>query len=243
MAPTKHMEHGSFLGGWRQGQLVSVVFVGNSRSITTFGPAPDVGTILDQALRGPDLPRLFVGPSEHAGIVRRRLAKAGASPYLDRAQAYYVLTPETLVPQRDADIRPASVEEAEQVARAQAAMTEEDLLIPRGQIDLSRLREISKRRIIEGKVWVMTEGTHLLFKTEESARTQEGILVGGVYTDPAHRGRSLATRGMAAWAHHLFAEGLCAIALHVNADNRAAIKVYERVGFRRHSELRLMLTY
>jgi predicted GNAT family acetyltransferase len=135
------------------------------------------------------------------------------------------------------------VEETEQVARAQAAMTEEDLLIPQRQIDLSRLREISERRILDGKVWVITRGRRLLFKTEESARTPEGILVGGVYTDPEHRGLSLATRGLTTWARQLFAGGLRIIALHVNADNGAAIKVYERVGFSRHSELRLMLTY
>jgi predicted GNAT family acetyltransferase len=141
------------------------------------------------------------------------------------------------------DIRPAVEAETDDVARAQAAMTEEDLLISRSQIDLRRLREISRRRIRGGKVWVVYERGHLVFKTEESARAPDGIMVGGVYTPPEHRGRSLATRGIAAWAAKLFSQGLTMLALHVNADNAAAIKAYERIGFRRQSKLRLMLTY
>ena len=108
---------------------------------------------------------------------------------------------------------------------------------------MRRLREISARRIKAGKVWVVSEGRQMIFKTEESARSDDGILVGGVYTHPEHRGKSLATRGIASWAVKLFKEGFDLIALHVNSDNAAAIKAYERVGFRKHSELRLMLTY
>jgi hypothetical protein len=87
------------------------------------------------------------------------------------------------------------------------------------------------------------EGDTLLFKTEESARTPDAVLVGGVFTHPDHRGRGLATRGLAAWAGQLFAAGLERMALHVNAANTPAIRAYEHTGFRRHSLLRLMLTF
>ena len=150
---------------------------------------------------------------------------------------------EVVLVQRDEQTARALDDEVEVVTRAQASMTEEDLLIPRHRIDLRRLREISARRIKAGKVWVISEGEEMVFKTEESARSDDGILVGGVYTHPDHRGKSLATRGIASWSEKVFKEGFELMALHVNSDNIAAIKAYERVGFRRHSELRLMLTY
>jgi predicted GNAT family acetyltransferase len=92
-------------------------------------------------------------------------------------------------------------------------------------------------------VWLVTEGQRLLFKTEESARSEDGVLIGGVFTDPEWRGRGLARRGIGTWAHILFDRGLTLLALHVNRDNQPAIRAYERVGFRRHTSLRLMLTY
>jgi len=241
--PTGNAEHGRFLGGWRRNELVSVLFFGNSRNITTLGEPEDLVEVLDRALEGPDYPRLFVGPARHAPNVRRAFARSGADPYLDREQIYYLLTPETLRTVPQVPVRPAREEDTEAVARAQAAMTEEDLKVPAGQIDMGRLREISKKRIDEGKVWVWMDGDTLLFKTEESARAPDGVLVGGVFTHPDHRGQGLATRGIAAWAGHLFAAGLERMTLHVNASNTPAIRAYERVGFQRHSLLRLMLTF
>lgn len=243
VSPTHYMEHGRFVGGFRNDVLVSVVFLGNSKNFSTFGELNNLKPVLENVLAQAGHPRLFVGPADHAPLVRGVLSRTGAEPYLDRSQIYYVLTPETLVVENPIRIRPALDDEIEAVARAQAAMTEEDLLIPRHRIDLRRLREISARRIRAGKVWVISEGQEMVFKTEESARCDDGILVGGVYTHPDYRGKKLATRGIASWTRKLFEEGLGLIALHVNADNIGAIKAYERAGFRKHSALRLILTY
>jgi RimJ/RimL family protein N-acetyltransferase len=53
----------------------------------------------------------------------------------------------------------------------------------------------------------------------------------------------VATRALAAWARLLFDQGLDHLALHVNGRNRPAIGAYERVGFRPHAMLRLILAY
>ena len=237
------MEHGRFFGGWQGGELVSVAFAGNSRNLTTWGASKNLPPVLDLALMDPRRPRLFVGPEAHAREVRRALSRVGSSPSLDRAQVYCVLTPETLVPLEPLPIVPAQISAIDQVTMAQATMTEEDLLIPRSQIDFNRLQQISRKRISRGKVWVVMDGPRLIFKTEESARSAEGILVGGVFTDPASRGRGIAARAMASWGRILFDLGLQRVALHVNSKNKAAIHAYERAGFKKHSMLRLMLTY
>jgi GNAT superfamily N-acetyltransferase len=243
VSPTAHLEHGRFFGAMRGSHLTAVAFCGNSRNLTTLGEAADLVPVVARTFEGPQPPRLFVGPADHARLVREAFAKHGAMPFLDREQYYYVLTPDMLVEQEQVSLRPAELDDVESVTLAQAAMTEEDLSVPRNHIDYARLREISRRRISSGKVWLVSEGQRLLFKTEESARSEDGVLIGGVFTDPECRGRGLARRGIGTWARILFDRDLTLLALHVNRDNLPAIRAYERVGFRRHTSLRLMLTY
>jgi predicted GNAT family acetyltransferase len=243
VSPTAHLEHGRFFGAMRGSHLTAVAFSGNSRNLTTLGEAADLVAVVARTFESVQPPRLFVGPADHARLVREAFARHGAMPFLDREQFYYVLTPDMLVDQETVSLRPARLEDVESVTLAQAAMTEEDLSVPRNHIDYTRLREISRRRINGDKVWVVTEGSRLLFKTEESARSEDGVLIGGVFTDPEYRGRGLARRGIGTWARILFDRGLTLLALHVNRDNLPAIHAYERVGFRRHTSLRLMLTY
>ena len=243
ISPTAHLEHGRFFGAMRGSHLTSVAFCGNSRNLTTLGETADLVPVVARTFEAGHPPRLFVGPADHARLVREAFAKHGAMPFLDREQYYYVLTSDMLVEQEKVSLRPAELEDVESVTLAQAAMTEEDLSVPRNHIDYARLREISRRRIQSGKVWLVSDGPRLLFKTEESARSEDGVLIGGVFTDPECRGRGLARRGIGTWARILFDRGLTLLALHVNRDNLPAIRAYERVGFRRHTSLRLMLTY
>ena len=56
-----------------------------------------------------------------------------------------------------------------------------------------------------------------------------------VWTDPAMRGRGLATRLTRALAARAGADGIRLVHLQVEADNAAAIRLYERLGFERHS--------
>ncbi|MDT0214384.1 GNAT family N-acetyltransferase [Rothia sp. ARF10] len=56
-----------------------------------------------------------------------------------------------------------------------------------------------------------------------------------VWTDPAMRGRGLATRLTRALAARAGADGIRLIHLQVEADNATAIRLYERLGFDRHS--------
>jgi ribosomal protein S18 acetylase RimI-like enzyme len=242
VSPTGHTEHGRFHARVEQGRVGAVAFLGNARNLSTAGPAHELESVLDHCLQ-PGLPLLFVGPVEHAPAVRRGFARAGAQPFLDRDQTYYVLTPDSLAPLQDTPLRPARAEELDRVAEAQAAMTGEDLGIPVSRLDVVKLRQLLRRRMELGKVWVIMEGDRLLFKTEEVARSPEGILVGGVYTDPRARGQGHAARGLAAWARILFGEGLDVLALHVDARNRPAVRAYRRVGFQPHSDLRLILAY
>ena len=241
-APTDRADHGRFIGAFRDRKLAAVLFQGNSRNLCSEGDPALLERLVREGLTG-TAPRLFVGPAEHADMIRLGFNRFGTSPFLDRNQTYYVLTPETLAEIEPIEVSHARPEWIEPITRAHAAMTEEDLCIPRHALDLGRLREIAAGRIRAGKVWVVMDGEHLLCKVEDSGRTPDGVLVGGVYTEPEMRGRGYATRCLATWARMLFASGVEFLALHVNSVNHPAVRAYENVGFRRHRMLRMLLSF
>lgn len=75
---------------------------------------------------------------------------------------------------------------------------------------------------------VAAAGTHLLSR-EESVGA-----VGNVYTRRDRRGRGLGGQATSAVTAELLRMGLRTIALNVNQQNGAAIRVYERLGYRKY---------
>lgn len=80
----------------------------------------------------------------------------------------------------------------------------------------------------EGEALVAAAGTHLF-------EPSEGVgAIGNVYTRRDRRGRGLATQVTGAVAAELVRQHLPTIVLNVNTTNFPALRVYERLGFRRY---------
>lgn len=71
----------------------------------------------------------------------------------------------------------------------------------------------------------------LLFKAEVACASPSAAQIQGVYVVPEHRGRGLATAGMAAVADIVRREIAPTVSLYVNEWNAPARRAYERVGF------------
>jgi len=84
--------------------------------------------------------------------------------------------------------------------------------------------------IREEGVLIAVAGTHLV-SLEESVGA-----VGNVYTRRDWRGRGLAAQATSAVTSELLRQGLRTIGLNVNQQNLAAIRVYERLGYRKYCE-------
>lgn len=82
--------------------------------------------------------------------------------------------------------------------------------------------------VYEGAALVAVAGTHLV------AREERAAAIGNVYTRSDRRGRGLGGAVTAAVLKEL--AGIETIGLNVRADNDAAVRVYESLGFVRHCE-------
>jgi ribosomal protein S18 acetylase RimI-like enzyme len=82
--------------------------------------------------------------------------------------------------------------------------------------------------VLEDEALVAVAGTHLVSRDEGAAA------IGNVYTRRDRRGRGLGRAVMSAVLRDL--AGVETVGLNVRADNVAAIRVYESLGFERHCD-------
>ena len=84
--------------------------------------------------------------------------------------------------------------------------------------------------VYQGDDLIAAAGTHLVSREENAAA------IGNVYVRRDRRGRGLGRAVTAAVIHEL--AGIATVGLNVRADNDAAIRVYESLGFVRHCDFR-----
>lgn len=152
-----------------------------------------------------------------------------------RSQPVYVMTRGTLCHFLAPQVRRASLSDLDLLIQSGAAMmieeVEENPLATRPDLYRSFVRD----RILRGDEFLWTDEQGLCFKCNLSSRTPEVAQIEGVYTPPARRRQSLATRGLSEVCHRLLGETPC-LSLYVNDFNGAAIALYERLGFERTFE-------
>ncbi len=81
----------------------------------------------------------------------------------------------------------------------------------------------------EGDRLIATAGTHVWSVAESVAA------IGNVFTHPDARGRGCATRCTAAVVREALAARISTVVLNVRQDNTAAIRIYQRQGFRHYA--------
>jgi len=131
----------------------------------------------------------------------------------------------------DPAVRVVRLDELDIVYPASVAMfTEEMGVSPEvGGADAYRARVA--QLISQGRMFARIEDGRVLFKAEVGAATAASCQVQSVFVDRAERGRGLATQGMASVVAAALRDWAPVVTLYVNADNLAARRVYDKVGF------------
>ncbi|MEC8423972.1 MAG: GNAT family N-acetyltransferase, partial [Myxococcota bacterium] len=135
----------------------------------------------------------------------------------------------------------ATASDIDTLTEMQAGMLEDDLGIPRGDLDLDILRRRVRDKVVAGASWVVRGDGGVSFVVSVGFRSPGGAQLGGTYVWPQDRGRGLATRAMRGVVRALLRDGMPRVTLHVHEANTPAVRCYVSAGFRPHAPFRLMV--
>jgi ribosomal protein S18 acetylase RimI-like enzyme len=122
-----------------------------------------------------------------------------------------------------------------QLTIAAAAMHREEMGIDPMAVDPVGWRARMATLVSRGWSYIWPEGGEIIFKVELSAWTPEVVQLQGVWTNPRRRRQGIASAGLAAVCAEVLRDvPLCS--LYVNAYNSAALRLYDRLGFRQVGE-------
>jgi predicted GNAT family acetyltransferase len=156
------------------------------------------------------------------------------------SQPVYALTRDALHYSRaDAEVAPATLAELDEIAVHSAQMIAGELG-GAARSSSSELRMRTARIIANGWWWRYRVEGRLAFMCNVGSETPQTAQLQGVWTPPALRGKGYATRALGAICD-LLLDVHPTLCLYVNDFNRAAIALYERVGFTRVSEFQTIL--
>lgn len=182
------------------------------------------------------------GPEDAVLALWSRLEPAWGTPRAVRAsQPLLAVRSRPDVPP-DPRVRPVRLAELDLVYPASVAMfTEEMGVSPETDGGGEAYRARVAQLIAQGRVYARIEDGTVLFKAEVGSTSSAACQVHSVYVDRAHRGRGLATHGMAAVVGAALRDWAPVVTLYVNADNHPARRVYDKVGFERASTFATVL--
>jgi ribosomal protein S18 acetylase RimI-like enzyme len=175
-------------------------------------------------------PHMLVGPRDAVLAFHRALHR----PAREVRDPQYLLAVDRsgFTRQESSPVRPARRSDIDALVVAAADMHREEMGIDPLAIDAAGWRARMANLVDRGWSWVWTERGMIIFKAELSAWTHNAVQIQGVWTHPAYRSRGIGRIGLAAVCASLLSEvAMCT--LYVNHYNRAALALYERLGFRK----------
>jgi uncharacterized protein len=223
---------GEMWGYYEHGELVSVC-----HSAANLIPALTRGEALrrfaERALaRGPRCSAI-VGQARDVEQLWGELAPHWPQPREVRPdQPHYEIASAPLV-EPDPRVRRTTRDQVDALYPASVAMHIEEVGIdPRGTGSGAVFRAGLRQAVSAGRSFSRIDDGRVVFKADLAAVTPHACQVQGVYVDPDRRGQGLGTAGMAAVVAIALREVAPVVSLYANAYNVAALRTYEKVGFR-----------
>lgn len=185
----------------------------------------------------PNAMRVLVGEREQIASLWGKLSRAGSAARIVRDQLGYSVARGELASDATLPLVAASDAQLEQVVAASAEMAREEAGDDPQRRNPPLFRARIRERMARGRDFIHLEAGRLVFKANVSALSAVGGQVEGIYTVPERRGEGFGTRGTAEVTRWVLERSERAFLL-VNDDNLPAIRLYERLGYRRVLESR-----
>jgi ribosomal protein S18 acetylase RimI-like enzyme len=224
---------GSFYGSRNySGQLEAVALIGHA----TMVEAHTENSLINFArvARNCQGAHLIRGEQQSIRVFWTYYAGGGSEPRSVAREHLYELT-EASEPAEDISLRPATMTDLEKVVAVNSAMALEEGGSNPLKRDPSGFRSRTARRIEQDRVWVLVEDNRLIFKADVVSQTPEVTYLEGIYVHPEERRKGHALRCLKKLSSILLTDTK-SICLTVNDCNKSAVALYEKAGFKFHSD-------
>ena len=227
----------AFLGAFAGSRLAAIAHVGVPGSAVVAGE-PEALRALGASPAAARAPwRVLVG---RAGDTEAwLLGEACRIPHLARTHPYLRLdAPPTPAAPAVAVERAGVGDLSALVALAERFQEDE---VPAGAQRLARADLATRARALvsQGASFVVREAGVPVVRVDVPIACEEGALLAGIVTDPAHRRRGLARAALASLCARLLSAGSRCVMLHVAEENAPARALYAALGFSEIDRLRV----
>jgi ribosomal protein S18 acetylase RimI-like enzyme len=134
-------------------------------------------------------------------------------------------------------LRTATLADIEQVVCINAEMAFGENGVNPLKVDPEGVRQRMRRRVQQGRIWVVFEKGRIVFKADVISETPEVIFLEGIYVHPDERGRGLGFRCLTELGRRLTSRDT-SLSLVVNQTNTSAQRLYSKSGYTLHSHYR-----
>jgi hypothetical protein len=223
---------GSFYGSRNySGQLEAVALIGHATMVEAHTENALISFArVARNCRGVHLIR---GEEESTKVFWTYYTGGGSEPRSVAHEHLYELT-EPVQPVEDVDFRPATMADMEKVVAVNSAMAQEEGGSNPLKRDPSGFRNRTARRIEQDRVWVLLDQNRLIFKADVVSQTSKATYLEGIYVHPEERRKGHGLRCLTKLSS-LLLNDTRSICLTVNDRNKNAVALYEKVGFKFHS--------
>lgn len=212
-------------------------FNGQLEGVALVGHATLLETVSDRALAAlagvaRDCPNthMIMGEKERVAEFWSHYAEAGRRQRLACREWLFELSWPVEAREPLQGLRPATLAELELVAPVHAELAFAESGVNPLSIDPQGFVRRCRRRIEQGRTWVVVENDSLLFKADVISKTPEVIYLEGIWLRADSRGKNLGTRLMAELMRRLL-ENSKSVCLLVNERNEWAQGFYRKCGF------------
>jgi GNAT superfamily N-acetyltransferase len=174
---------------------------------------------------------MLVGDPEKIERFWRHYGVGGQEPRLICRELFFERRGTVEVAEPVPELRLATPADLFQIAHVNARMILEESGVNPLDADAAGFRARIARRIAKGRVWVLTHGGRLIFKTDVLADTPAATYVEGVFVHPEERGKGTGRRCVTQLASLLLARSE-SVSLVVNEQNRDAQMFFFKCGFK-----------
>jgi len=128
------------------------------------------------------------------------------------------------------ELRPAQLNELDQVVQVNASMAFEESGANPLQRDPNGFRERVARRIEQGRIWALVHDNQFIFKADIIAETPLATYLEGIHVHPEWRSQGYGRRCLAQLARTLLAHSQ-SICLTLSQKNQKALAFYSKAGY------------